>query len=613
MHVLTVARWYPSHDVRFRGVFVADLVTALRGIGIDVSVASWEAALVRGDQLGEAQIAWVEAAWRGAVQGPDASNVPVSWGAGVPVARLPEVDDGRRAGWRDRVRAHTAQLLPFVDGLHFRHPVDLVHAHGGIPDGLVAAAIADQLGVPLVVTEHATSAPRSLAGDPGLAEAYRQLLDAPRRLVAVSEETALEVAGALGVAPERIGVIGNVVDVAAFPPVGLGSRDQDELLWVGERSEKKGIDVLYGAIALLAADRPNLRLRLIGRAPSGEIEARWASLAASLGIADRLRVEGPAGRAGVAAAMARAAVFVHAGPLETFGVVAAEAIASGLPVAARPSPGLSSVVGRDRTLGTMADGHDPADLARAVEDVLARRADFDPDAMHRSIDERFNGRAVARQYQRLYDELLAERTRGTPPSSAASGAGWAGHGFAALVVGTQRTLLERRVAQLPWSDAAGITIVSLPARTAGAAARGDARGGADDPVAAGRPLAVEELDPDAPYQRELARLAGPSLARLPAWLARPARAALRPGAALGRRRLRRRRAEWRRQELERLVRDAWRRRSGDGPAAWIVALDPVDVLAARAALDSGAPLAPGGLRWLADRIDERGRGSASGA
>jgi glycosyltransferase involved in cell wall biosynthesis len=597
LHVLTVSRWYPSHDVRFRGAFVADLVAALGQIGVDSTVASWEPALVRGGSPSEPEIARAVGAWAAAVRTTDALNAPHSWGRGVPVARLPEVDDAAHQGWQDRVRAHAALLDPFADGLARRAPIDLVHAHTGVPDGLVAAAAAERLDVPLVVTEHASDAVRSVADDPALAAAYRALLDGRRRLVTVSGTSRARLATALGADIDRIAVIGNVVDTGAFSAVGAGARDPDELLWVGERSDKKGTDVLLAAFALLAADRPGLRLRLIGRSPTPDIEARWRGLAAELGVADRVALEGPAGRPGVAQAMARAAVLVHPSPAETFGVVAAEAGAGGLPVAATPSGGVEDIVGRDGALGTIAASHDPADLARAVEDVLARRTAFDAAAMRRSIEARFSAAEVARQYERVYSELLEAGPSRTPPRApiapiapVADVPPEKADRAPALVVGLQRTLLERRLASLPWQGHPAVTVLTQAARQ-----------GASPDSAAG--FTLVEADPDAPFRREMARLSGPALMGLPDGVARALRLLVHPHAGFARRRLRERREELRTRELERLVLDAWRQWSAGGEAAWIVALDPVDVLASRAAIEAGARLAPGGLRWLADRLD----------
>ncbi len=597
LRILTVARWYPSHDVRFRGAFVADLVAALGAMGHGTVVASWEPALVRGRPLSGADIGRAVAAWTSAVRLPAACAAPRAWGARVPVARLPVVDDAEHAGWRDRVAAHAALLEPFALELHRRWPVDVIHAHTGIPDGLAAAGLADRLGVPLVVTEHASDASRALAADPELAEAYRSLLHGRRRLAAISGASRRALADALGVAPSSIDVVGNVVDTAAFRPVGIEGRDADELLWVGERSAKKGTDVLLRAMALLAVDRPALRLRLVGRAPTQEVEAGLAEAAAALGLADRVAFEPPADRAGVAAAMARASTLVHPSPAETFGVVAAEALASGLPVAATPSGGVEEIVGRDGSLGVIASSHDPADLARAVAEVLDRRASFDPAAMHRSVDERFSARTVARAYTGLYGDLLGpgDEAAGQTASGVSTpeipAAGPAED--SALVVALGRPLLGRRLAPVPQSVRTGLPILTTLAPRSGAA-----------PLPADGAELIE-VDPDAPFQAAVERLSRPRLAGVPTGIARAVRTLLHPLAPGARRRLRDRRDELWAAEAERLVLAAWRSRhaAGGGEGPWIVALDPGDVLASRAAIGAGARLAPGGLRWLVDRRD----------
>jgi hypothetical protein len=68
------------------------------------------------------------------------------------------------------------------------------------------------------------------------------------------------------------------------------------------------------------------------------------------------------------------------------------------------------------------------------------------------------------------------------------------------------------------------------------------------------------------------------------------------------------RVEARRDEI---ARDGARRflREPLGGDGWLVALDADDVLAAEPALGDGVDLAPGGMRWLADRADASAEGS----
>src|SRR5207249_2955415 len=49
--------------------------------------------------------------------------------------------------------------VPAVHSLRRRFPFDLIHAHFGYPDGVVACALGRKHGVPVVITEHAPWVP----------------------------------------------------------------------------------------------------------------------------------------------------------------------------------------------------------------------------------------------------------------------------------------------------------------------------------------------------------------------------------------------------------------------------------------------------------------------
>ena len=305
--VLVVARWYPAHDDPGRGSFVSDEVAALQALGIEVVVASWENADVHapGD-AGRLVARQAVAAWRRAVMGAAAVSTPRHWGAGVPVARLPAVQAGDATQAPVAIEGHAALLVPFATALAERWPFDLVHAHVGIPDGAVAARVARAAGVPLIVTEHASTAPDQLTQE-AARRAYLDLLGPGRRLIAVSHALAARLEAALGAAPGSLPVVPNIVPLDRFPLGTAEGRDPDELLWVGARREGKGIETLLRAVALARGHRPGLHLRLVGRAPDDATEMRWRALAAELGLGEAIAFDPPADRAGVAAAMRHAA------------------------------------------------------------------------------------------------------------------------------------------------------------------------------------------------------------------------------------------------------------------------------------------------------------------
>lgn len=608
--ILVVARWYPSHDDPGSGSFVSDEVAALRAAGIDVVVASWENADLRsreGDV--EAIRRPAVAGWARAVALADAVSTPRAWGAGAPIARLPAPHPGGRLPARASIEAHAALLLPFGTALAARWPFDLVHAHVGIPDGAAAAEVATALGLPLLVTEHSSSLTEQLAEEDAR-DAYRQLRGTGRRVVAVSSALAMRLEAALGLERGAIPVVPNVVRFDGFPLGVAGDRDSDELLWVGARRDHKGTDVLIRAVAIAREQRPGLHLRLVGRAPDAAGDAPWRDLADEVGLGDAVSFEPPADRAGVAAAMRRAGIFIHPSPYETFGMVAAEALASGLPVAARRSGGVEEILAGQDSGAELADGDDAAALAAAILRLRSRLAEIDPAAVRAAVMARFPTTGAVAALLGHARDAAAE----LPPASGRSRAGSPGPSAderdrlapaaaaapamalpPVLVICMRRPIAARRIAALPPSLASRLTVVTTTEV-----------GEREGALPAG-PRWIE-IDPDLPYTRRLAALGGPLEARRTT-VQRLVAACLHPRRTVLRRRLLAERPALRAAAERDGILAAWRgvaSAAGREPAT-VVAVGAEDVVAAADALGAGGVLAPGGLRWLADRWDAAGR------
>jgi len=218
----------------------------------------------------------------------------------------------------------------------------------------------------------------------------------------------------------RVAVIPNAVAVDEFGAPPEGDHVSGELLFVGSRLPTKGIEDLLRAFAIVRASRSDATLRLIGPAAPGGGDAAWQKVATELGIADAVRFEPATDRAGVAAAMGRADLFVHPSPRETFGVVAVEALASGLPVVAVDSGGVTEVLGdAPERRGALAPRGDHGALAAAVLRAFERRGTFDPDELRADVIARFGAAPVAARLVELYESVLGDRL--TEPGRAWTG------------------------------------------------------------------------------------------------------------------------------------------------------------------------------------------------
>ena len=418
--VVVVASWYPGVDDPARGRFVADQAEALAATGrARPLVFSFDTALVDGGRVRAIAEDGLVSGHVGAAMRRGMSPLsPLGWGLEptVPVARPSLLEGVGRAmppGTDGDLRRDA--LIALAAALDMRTwPRGVVHAHTAYPDGYAAAGLARHLGWPLVVTEHASFVARQLR-NPATRQRYLTAVDVAERFLAVSDVLAGELAQAIPSLEGKLSVMPNTVPLHQYTPTGLDGRRADELLFVGYRKPTKGIATLLRAFADVREARPDARLRLIGRSPTQAIEDGWLELSRELGIEGAVDFDAPLDRTGIAEAMTRTSLLVHASPRETFGMTTLEALASGTPVVATRSGGISHIL-EDRGLGELVPPQDSRALARGVLRALERRDAFDPDYLRRAVEpyasERIAGRLVD-----IYEEIVR------PEAPEAAGAG----------------------------------------------------------------------------------------------------------------------------------------------------------------------------------------------
>lgn len=194
---------------------------------------------------------------------------------------------------------------------------------------------------------------------PGLAIIERRVLENARAVYATSPKTRAELAAAASLDEEAVGIIQIPVDTIRFRPAAdadwLEAANQPVLVFIGRADDpRKNVPVLLAAFARIRSELPRARLLLVGRPPS---------VALPKGVEAVGEVPDPA------AELQRAAVFILPSRQEGFGIAAAEALATGLPVVTTPSGGPEDLVRRSGG-GLVTGGFDAASLADAVLSLL---------------------------------------------------------------------------------------------------------------------------------------------------------------------------------------------------------------------------------------------------
>ena len=279
-----------------------------------------------------------------------------TWNAGV----LPGVEWRRVPAWRLNAATTIASFLPFAERSLRRHPATLVHAQG------LSCWSAD------IVTAHICNAARRrhLAGSPLKTRILTSCITPLERafylhqhranLIAVSAVVRREIETHYGW-DGPVSVIHHGTDTERFRPVDSATerdtaRARYDLptgawtwLFVGE-----AVKGLRETLQQMPAF-PTARLLVITRSARGEYEA----LARRLGVADRVFLRGPETK--LELAYRAADVFVYPAGYDSFALVAAEAMASGLPVVLGKPIGAAELVDNGQN-GLLCNPLDPKSL-----------------------------------------------------------------------------------------------------------------------------------------------------------------------------------------------------------------------------------------------------------
>jgi glycosyltransferase involved in cell wall biosynthesis len=217
--------------------------------------------------------------------------------------------------------------------------IGLVHAHFGIPDAIIVRRQAARARLPYVVTLHGDDAFKVLPRRDAIGGAVRRAVLDARAVICVSDAMAAAVTAELPRAQPV--VIPNGYDDELFK---LSERPRDlGLLFVGNLVPTKNVDLLLRAFGRVRAEI-GMSLTIAG---DGPLRSSLASLAATLGIVDSVRFVGVQSRREVADLMARASALVLPSRSEGWGVVIAEALASGTPVVASRVGGIPEILGSE--------------------------------------------------------------------------------------------------------------------------------------------------------------------------------------------------------------------------------------------------------------------------
>lgn len=305
---------------------------------------------------------------------------------------------------------------------------DILHSHYYL-SGLAGIKVAEKLNIPHIVSFHTLALMKNLVGrttdekeQSNRIDAEFELVKNSDSIVASSENDKAYLKYLYDCPPENIHIASPGVDTGLFYPISK-KKAKDALgvaygvniiLAVGRIEPLKGFDALLYALKILLVKKPEfsqkLTLWIVG-GDTSEPVSLWSDelkhlekLQRELGLSASVKFVGKKTQVELRSYYSSADLVVMPSHYESFGMVALEAIACGVPVIISNVSGVSDLVNFHRA-GLVTTVNNPLLLARQMEDLLSKTPDEDAIKKIENRAKKFTWTKTAKTLMDVYKQV----------------------------------------------------------------------------------------------------------------------------------------------------------------------------------------------------------------
>jgi len=385
LHILYLPRWYPSKQDPMFGLFVKKHALAAVKAGYRVSVAF----AVPASKLPGGRKYSISVKQDGAFT----ETIAEYLNAGGPVSQ-----------WRQAV----AWSKAIQSSVRQSGRPELIHAHILTRTAVIAALLSFLWRIPYLITEHwSRYYPENLQYKGWLRKTVTRMLIKRAGSVSVVSErlaTAMHRQG-LRFNPE---LLPNVVDTTLFQPV-TGIIDPKKIISVTCFEERsKNLKMLIDAFALILKEMPDARLVLVGE--GADLEETRTYINGKNFQPGAVRFTGMLQDEALATEIRTSACLALSSNYETFGIVAFEAMACGIPVVATDVADLKTFIGND--FGKIVSPGDIQGFAAGLLELLNHPEQYNRKKMTVAVMQKFGEKAISDKLDMLYQSVLNKRRHG---------------------------------------------------------------------------------------------------------------------------------------------------------------------------------------------------------
>jgi len=380
LHILVVATWLPGRYDKLMGIYHKHFCQALAQAGVKVDMLHVD-------------------------------RQPISQAPRFPFMkkRYTSQEQGYRTYARRMLNRHRLsphwQIKAYIKCLYRLYKAyekengkpDILHAQVLIPAGYATAMLGKRIGVPVLITEHAS-----------YFERFFRDWSAPYTKKAVESGARITCVGNYMVALfEKLGVqaqvLPNTVDCNVFSGPKAPKTDSTiRFATLCALREGKGIEVAVQALSRLSKEEKltDFTYTVIG---DGDKRALYQAAAQQAGIAERTSFVGQKNHQQIAEIFAHTDILLMPSDKETFAIPVIEAAAAGVPVVCTRCGGPEGFLTADSA--EFCDVQDVPGMADAIMRMVQRLPEIDEQKV-RQVAAAFDRRAVAEKAIGYYKNLL---------------------------------------------------------------------------------------------------------------------------------------------------------------------------------------------------------------
>jgi glycosyltransferase involved in cell wall biosynthesis len=278
---------------------------------------------------------------------------------------------------------------------------DIIHLHGAALRGGIATALADHWSVPIVITEH-TGPWSAIASRKMVFRRAKSVMEKADILLPVSNHLKNEILQS-GIQAKRVQVTGNPVDTELFSLRTNNLTAHRNMLFVGRLDEFKGGMRTLKAFHSICDKLPEWTLTIAGEGVEAEVILEFIY---RHNLQDRVDFHrGFVSREDLPGFFHRASLLVFPSIFESFGLVGAEAMATGLPVVITNRTGPVDYFGEGCGIQIIPESE--KSIADGMMQVVKNIDQYNPAFIRAQISERFSIDKYANTLDGVYRSIIS--------------------------------------------------------------------------------------------------------------------------------------------------------------------------------------------------------------